>query len=794
MRAVRHACLLVAVAMVAGLALPAPASSQASPTFSGLRAVGDRLFFHVQDARGNGLGVVDPGSDTYRVLPIGENYNAVVLPPLGLLHGVGLFAADDGRSGSELWVTDGTEEGTRLFLDLREGPDGSGASVPVIIGDRGWFFADDGTGVALWTTDGTPDGTVKVAQPGWHIAYDIVALGERVYFAALDDTSGRELWTSDGTADGTHIVADIWPGPMGGSPGELTPLGDRLVFAAQRGDGIELWITDGTEQGTTSLDTPADDDEPVGLVALDDVVIFTGRGEDFDAAELWRTDGTVDGTAALGVQSDGGKVPWQGRVWLLSDGGLWSTDGTAAGTEQVVDLGAGGGTIAAARSQLFIDTMDALWRSDGTSDGTVRLAPIDGESVLIHWLVPIDDDAFVVLGSEEEESLHRTGGVPGDLVEIRPADGPEPSGSPSPTPSLEPSPEPSASPEPTPSPEPSESAPDPFDDLERTQSVGSEEPVTSAVAVSTVRFADAGDAAARSAQPVGQRTAAHVVLSRDDAFPDSLAGAGLTGDGPLLLTATAALPSTTRGELQRVLAPGGRVYLLGGVTAISQSVEDALRADGYEVVRLFGDSRVETSLAVADEVRRRGGATDRVLVARAYGGPGNETSGWADSVTGGGWSAASGVPVVVTQSEAVHPALAAWLANRGVSSSVLLGGETALSTQVEAGVPQPLRVSGAERTATAVAIARSLWQVSATGDRAFAMIDGFHPGGWKVGLAAAGLAADAGAPLLVVGDEIPGAVAELVSSCGEPEVATVAIGVVAEDVRAALDELDGGAC
>ncbi len=122
------------------------------------------------------------------------------------------------------------------------------------------------------------------------------------------------------------------------------------------------------------------------------------------------------------------------------------------------------------------------------------------------------------------------------------------------------------------------------------------------------------------------------------------------------------------------------------------------------------------------------------------------------------------------------------------------GKRRSLSQEVERALPSPQRVSGAERTATAVAIARELWQVPASGERAFVVIDGFRDDGWKAGLTAAGLAADAGAPLLVVGDEVPGPVAELVSSCGEPSVATVAVGAVTAAVLTDLDQLDGRAC
>ncbi|CAN5518838.1 hypothetical protein BH23ACT7_BH23ACT7_22120 [soil metagenome] len=303
------------------------------------------------------------------------------------------------------------------------------------------------------------------------------------------------------------------------------------------------------------------------------------------------------------------------------------------------------------------------------------------------------------------------------------------------------------------------------------------------VAVSRARFSDGG--------------AAHVALSRDDDFPDSLAGAALTRSGPLLFTPTAALSTATRDEIARVLPGGGTVYLLGDTVAIGQAVEDELTAAGYATERLGGPSRVETALEVADKVRSLHPDVTEVAVARAYPFPDEETSGWADSVTGGGFAAWSGVPIVVTPREGVHPAVAAWLAADAPTGTIVLGGAAALSAEVEGGLPNPRRVSGPERTATAAAIATELWATPTTGRRDFVVLNGEHPDGWAFGLAAAGLAADAGAPLLLVNAGVPQPTRSLVGACGSPEVDLLLVGdtsIVPAAVQAELDALDGGAC
>jgi ELWxxDGT repeat protein len=89
-----------------------------------------------------------------------------------------LFQADNLTQGVELWVSDGTPEGTFMVKDIWGGEinnPGEGSGYPagiVAIGDgRALFSAQDGeNGGELWITDGTAEGTWMVADinPGAH--------------------------------------------------------------------------------------------------------------------------------------------------------------------------------------------------------------------------------------------------------------------------------------------------------------------------------------------------------------------------------------------------------------------------------------------------------------------------------------------------------------------------------------------------------------------------------------------------------------------------------------------------
>lgn len=298
--------------------------------------------------------------------------------------------------------------------------------------------------------------------------------------------------------------------------------------------------------------------------------------------------------------------------------------------------------------------------------------------------------------------------------------------------------------------------------------------IPTAIAIAQRRFSD----------PV-LRPPAGVVLSRDDVFADSLGAAVLTPDGPLLFTATAALDPRTAAEIDRLLGGAGTVTLLGGASALSAAVADALTAAGYTIVRLQGPSRVETAIAVARAAAPQGPAT--VALARADGPPDNPTAAWADAVTGGAWSAASGAPVLLTATAALHPAVAAYLDEAAPTRRVLLGGEAALSPAVAGAAGPHERIQGSNRYATAVAIATVLWLEPAGG---YLVTAGDHPDGWAYALAAAGLAADVTRPVLLVETaRLPDETAA--SSCASGPGALTVIGgdtVVSPDVRAALSE------
>src|SRR5574341_420523 len=118
------------------------------------------------------------------------------------------------------------------------------------VGDRLFFSANDGqSGQELWVSDGTLEGTGLLELSPGSAGSDpsaLTALGDRLFFSALDAQIGRELGVSDGTADGTWLL-DLNPGPEGSDPGWLTATGDWLYCSAKDAQsGRELGVSDGS--------------------------------------------------------------------------------------------------------------------------------------------------------------------------------------------------------------------------------------------------------------------------------------------------------------------------------------------------------------------------------------------------------------------------------------------------------------------------------------------------------------------------------------------------------------------
>lgn len=332
-----------------------PGPTGSNPSF--FMVHNNKLYFNADDGvHATELWVTDGTEEgTYMVKDIntsgdGSDYH----PTRGhiVYNGRLYFKAQDGIHGYEYWVTDGTEEGTYMIKDIN--PDGPYTPVSDRPSDlteyngKLYFYATDGThGKELWVTDGTEEGTymVKDINPGPEDStpFYFVIYEDKLYFRGDDGVHGRELWVTDGTESGTQMVKDINPGTTGSALGALINFNGMVYFYAwDENENVDLWKSDGTEAGTQALGVNGLSNTPHNFTRFDGKLYFSAGNGEVGGRRLWVTDGTAEGTHIFDpiIPYPSEFTIYDGKLYLKSDNDIWVTDGTEAGTHAIIPEGA----------------------------------------------------------------------------------------------------------------------------------------------------------------------------------------------------------------------------------------------------------------------------------------------------------------------------------------------------------------------------------------------------------------------------------------------------------------------
>ena len=197
-------------------------------------------------------------------------------PPRGLpeersapLEGITYFTRYTPEYGAEMWCTDGSLEGTRLFLDAFPGPGSSSPAEYRVMDGKVYFMADHANeGRVLWYSGGTARNTgplMLADEAGSRFTLSPIhlqALNGCLLTAARppldyllhpDDVEFHVLSrkASGGWAMHSHPTK---PGDRGCWPQQFTLSGNLLFFTADDGvHGRELWVTDGQAENTRMI-------------------------------------------------------------------------------------------------------------------------------------------------------------------------------------------------------------------------------------------------------------------------------------------------------------------------------------------------------------------------------------------------------------------------------------------------------------------------------------------------------------------------------------------------------------
>jgi putative cell wall-binding protein len=224
------------------------------------------------------------------------------------------------------------------------------------------------------------------------------------------------------------------------------------------------------------------------------------------------------------------------------------------------------------------------------------------------------------------------------------------------------------------------------------------------ITVQRLAGVDRYETAASISEATYKGTPFSLVLARGDLYPDALAGTYLAGflHASLLLTPQDRLAPGARQEIER-LEPS-EIDIMGDVTAVSQQVENELRAMGIDTYRVAGRDRYETA-ARAAAIRDDGGAQTVVVAS-------GET--FADALAAGPLVSSHAYPLLLTPRDRLHPATRDALQQ----NVIIVGGPAAVSAEVEQEIAsqcwdgpngrecvQVRRIAGRTRAETAIRIA-----------------------------------------------------------------------------------------
>lgn len=275
-----------------------------------------------------------------------------------------------------------------------------------------------------------------------------------------------------------------------------------------------------------------------------------------------------------------------------------------------------------------------------------------------------------------------------------------------------------------------------------------------------------------------------VVLASGSNYPDALAAASLAGayDAPIVLTEPNSL-SVDAADMIEQLSPKV-IYVVGGEAAVSKATVDTAAyyaADGCKVFRIAGNTRLETSLAIAKRVRQKSTASDTLIVATGF--------NYADALSVSPFAFTYKAPIFLCGSNGLSADAISYISGAGFKRAILVGGTAVVPERVKqqltgAGISSSsiTRLAGATRYETSAKIMSHAVSAGMNVSNVYLATGRNFPDA----LAAGPVAGKSRAPLLLVDPGIEYAHTVLANYRGKVNVATVVGGTSAVSATDAL--------
>lgn len=208
--------------------------------------------------------------------------------------------------------------------------------------------------------------------------------------------------------------------------------------------------------------------------------------------------------------------------------------------------------------------------------------------------------------------------------------------------------------------------------LAQSQRIGGEDRYHTAVLISQSKFNESQYA---------------VIVTGED-FPDALCAAPYAKaiNAPILLTKKSSLNSYTKDELIRLNVK--KVYIIGGTNAVSQAVEENIKQLGIQTERISGSSRYETSVKIANELKKLTPYTEVFLASG---------ENYPDALSAASIAAIKGTPILLTKKSELPDVVEDFTKQTSITKTYIMGSINAIYGIVSTKMPNPIRIGGNNR-------------------------------------------------------------------------------------------------
>jgi len=234
--------------------------------------------------------------------------------------------------------------------------------------------------------------------------------------------------------------------------------------------------------------------------------------------------------------------------------------------------------------------------------------------------------------------------------------------------------------------------------------------VTTSRLAGTTRYGTAQAVATDPSLATGAGTVAIVASGEDAHLADALAASGLAGvsaPAPIVLTQTDTYTTEAKNALATLKGKGVKtVKVVGGTAAVSDTVFNAITADGFTTTRVADVDRFATAAAVATAAKAikavgTTGGLATAIIANGF--------TYVDALASGAMSYSQNFPVLLVNADSVPSSTSSAISSLGIKKVIIAGGTAAVSSAVqstlESATGNPaLRLAGVNRNDTAAQI------------------------------------------------------------------------------------------